>query len=92
MQELHAIVSGRVQMVMMRDFVCRKAQSLGLVGYVKNLADGTVEVVAQGQDGELRELEKSLHKGSLLARVDTVNASWREPSRQYTSFSIDYSA
>lgn len=92
MHELHALVSGRVQMVMMRDFVCRKAHALGLLGYVKNLADGRVEVVAQGQMGELRELEASLHKGSLLARVDNVETTWREPSARYSDFNIDYSA
>jgi len=92
MRELKAIVSGRVQMVMMRDFVCRKAHSLGLLGYVKNLSDGTVEVVAQGEEGELRELVTSLRKGSLLARVDGVETIWREPSAEFSGFSIDYSA
>jgi acylphosphatase len=92
MHELHAIVSGRVQMVMMRDFVCRKAHSLELLGYVKNLSDGTVEVVAQGDRKALEDLGRSLYKGSLFARVDNVQVIWRKPSAQYSAFTIDYSA
>jgi acylphosphatase len=92
MQEFHAIISGRVQMVMMRDFVCRKAHSLGLMGYVKNLSDGTVEVVAQGEREVLEKLVKQLHKGSVFSRVDGVQVTWRAPSASYGSFNIDYSA
>ena len=91
MQELHAIVSGRVQMVMMRDFVQRSASRLGLTGYVKNLPDGTVEVVAQGENAALEDLVRRLHKGSVLARVDEVVTTWRESSTKYPSFVIDYS-
>jgi acylphosphatase len=92
MQELHAIISGRVQMVMMRDFVCRKAHALGLTGYVKNLADGTVEALAQGEREALEKLARQLHKGSVFSRVDAVVVTWREPGTSYTSFNIDYSA
>jgi acylphosphatase len=92
MQELHAIVSGRVQMVMMRDFVQRSARKLGLTGYVKNLADGTVEAVAQGERGVLEKLVEQLRKGSMLSRVDNVSVSWRPMTAQYKGFVIDYSA
>ena len=47
-ERLEAIVSGRVQMVMYRDFTARFARRLGLVGEVKNLSDGTVRVIAEG--------------------------------------------
>lgn len=89
MNEMHAIVSGRVQMVMMRDFVQRKARGLGLVGYVKNLPDKTVEVVAQGSRDGLVKLEAELHKGPLLARVERVEVDWRALTGSYEGFSID---
>src|SRR3989344_224255 len=47
-ERIETIVSGRVQVVMYRDFATRKARGLGLVGEVKNLPDGTVRVVAEG--------------------------------------------
>jgi len=90
MEELRAIVSGRVQMVMMRDFVQRSARKLGVTGYVKNLSDGTVEVVAQGERAVLENLLEQLHKGSMLSRVDGVVQEWRQPSAQYKGFIIDY--
>jgi len=88
MEEFHAIVSGRVQMVMFRDFTCRKARKLGVVGFVHNLKDGTVEVLAQGSKQSLLGLIEYLHKGSLLSNVKDVNVAWREPSKSFDSFSI----
>jgi acylphosphatase len=90
MEELHVIVSGRVQGVMMRDFVQRSAKKLGLSGYVKNLSDGTVEVVAQGEKAILEKLVERLHKGSMFSRVDRVEVEWRMPSTPYSGFVIDY--
>lgn len=92
MQELQAIVSGRVQGVMMRDFVQRSARKIGASGYVKNLEDGTVEVVAQGERVVLEKLIERLHKGSLFSRVDAVRVDWRAPATAYKGFVIDYGA
>jgi len=75
-------------MVMYRDFVRRKANKLALVGYVKNMPDFTVEVVAQGSRDTLEKLLTLLHKGSFLAKVSKVDVEWREAKRQYTSFDI----
>jgi acylphosphatase len=91
MKELHAIVHGRVQMVMYRDFCCRKARKLGLVGYVKNLPDGTVEVVAQGTQEKLEKFLEYLRKGSLLSHVEEVQPQVSEipaGEKAYSNFSI----
>ncbi len=77
-------------MVMFRDFACRKARRMGLEGYVKNLADGSVEVVAQGGEGHLRKYIDLLQKGSLLSRVDNVEVQWREPSMNFGNFPIRF--
>ena len=87
-KEIYCRVRGRVQMVMFRDFVQRKAKSLGLVGYVHNQGDGTVEVLAQGDAEDLKEFIAYLQKGSFLARVDGVEVEWRKPEKEYGSFEI----
>ena len=85
-----AIVSGRVQIVMYRDFTRRSARSLGIAGEVKNLPDGTVLVVAEGKKEDLDTLIGRMKKGSLFARVDDVSISWQEPSGRFTGFFIRY--
>lgn len=88
MEELHAIVSGRVQGVMYRDFVKRGARRLGLRGWVRNLPDSTVEVLAQGERGALESLVRRMRRGSLLSRVDGVDIEWRTSSMLHAGFDI----
>ena len=88
MNEFHAIISGRVQMVMYRDFTCRKARKLGVKGYVQNLPDGTVEVRAQGTREQLEKLIAYLHKGSVLSSVKEVVVEWRTPHKSFDSFTL----
>jgi len=78
MERLQAIVRGDVQGVGFRYFVQRKAQQLGLSGWVRNNDDGTVEVVAEGGRRELEELKRALWEGPRLARVDRVDERWSE--------------
>ncbi len=88
MNEIYSTISGRVQMVMFRDFVQRKARSLGLNGSVRNLEDGRVEVVAQGSDEKIKTLIKHLHKGPFLAQVEDVSVTWRTPKTVFDDFKI----
>ena len=90
MEEFRAIVSGRVQMVMFRDFTCRKARKVGVAGFVRNLPNGTVEVVAQGSKENLEKLIEYLHKGPLLSRVEKVALEWRTPQKTFDSFELVY--
>jgi acylphosphatase len=87
---LEAHIYGRVQMVMFRDFTTRKARKLGLVGQVRNLSDGSVHVVAEGDKLALDALVDKLHKGPVLAKVEHIDFAWKEPSGGYTSFDIAY--
>jgi len=66
------IVSGRVQGVGFRWWVRSKAMELGLGGWVRNLPDGRVEVVAGGEDGALAVLEDGLQHGPRYALVEKV--------------------
>jgi len=86
---LHAIVRGRVQGVSFRDFVCRRAISLGLAGYVRNLPDmHSVEVVAESQRERLELLLAQLRAGPRGARVDSVKVHWGKASGQYSQFRV----
>ncbi|GMU43372.1 MAG: acylphosphatase [Xanthomonadales bacterium] len=66
------LVSGRVQGVGYRAATRQQAQALGLHGHARNLADGRVEVLAQGEPDALAKLESWLWRGPPLARVDAV--------------------
>jgi acylphosphatase len=89
-ERLEAIVRGRVQMVMYRDFAQRKGSGLRLSGYAKNLPDGTVRVIAEGPRATLEKYLKKLHQGSVLSRVDGVDASWLPATGEFKKFVIAY--
>lgn len=72
---LRYLVSGRVQGVGFRNFACRRAASLALAGWVANLPDGRVEIVASGSPETLREFQGLLRAGPRQARVDTMEVS-----------------
>ena len=67
------VVQGRVQGVGYRYFVLRYAEELGVSGYARNQPDGTVEVVAEGDDAALAKLEERLHEGPSFAHVSGVD-------------------
>ncbi len=72
MTRYHWLLSGRVQGVGFRWFVLEQAEQHGLLGWVSNLPDGRVEVVASGDATALEEFEAALRDGPRLARVDRV--------------------
>lgn len=86
---LHAIVHGRVHGVFFRASTQDEAVRLGLCGWVRNLPDGTVEVMADGPPEGLHELLVWLHHGPGTARVDRVDVAWLAPEPDLPpSFSI----
>ncbi len=85
---LSCTVRGNVQGVGFRSYVADAAINLGLVGYVKNQADGAVIVVAEGLPENLRLFVEYLHEGSVLSRVDDVAVEWGSATEQYSDFSI----
>lgn len=70
---LRLLVSGRVQQVGYRDWVIRKAQSMGITGWVRNLSDGRVEAVAAGDEEALAVFLETCREGPRLARVDDID-------------------
>ena len=84
---LSAFVRGRVQGVCFRFFVIEEAQRRGLVGWVRNLDNGDVEVWAEGPRPKLAELLGELHSGPPLARVQGVTVHWGQPTGKHKRFS-----
>ncbi|HEY6865820.1 MAG TPA: acylphosphatase [Candidatus Eisenbacteria bacterium] len=76
MERLHLRVHGLVQGVGFRAFAIREARALGLTGSARNLADGSVEIVAEGGRGELERLAAAVRRGPTLARVERVDEHW----------------
>jgi len=70
---IRVLVSGRVQGVGYRQACREQAQALALSGWVRNLDDGRVELLVQGDEAPVRELIAWLHRGPDLARVDEVD-------------------
>lgn len=77
---------------MFRDFAQRKARSLGITGTVQNMRDGTVNVVAHGEETVLSKYIIYLNKGSVLSRVDKVVVEWGVPTSTstFSGFEILY--
>ena len=81
-------MSGRVQGVGFRWHTIHQAGALGLVGSVRNLPDGDVEVVAEGAEDALLGLLRFLHRGPTSARVDRVDVNWSEPIGGLSRFDV----
>jgi len=88
-QALRFVVRGRVQGVGFRWFVEREAHVLGVSGWVRNNADGSVEVLAQGTRDQLLGLRSRLRQGPRAARVDDVEESEVGPVAGLSSFRIE---
>jgi acylphosphatase len=88
-QTLRALVRGRVQGVGFRYFVQERAAAFGLVGFARNLSNGsTVEVVAEGPLPALESLLGALRRGPALAYVEHVDVSWAAATGEYDSFRV----
>ena len=86
----HARIRGRVQGVAFRYHARDTASGLGVTGWVRNLPDGDVELVAEGARASLETLAGWLEHGPSMARVTGVDISWQEATSKYTSFRIVY--
>jgi len=83
------IVRGRVQGVGFRWFVDYEARQLGLAGWVRNNLNGTVEVLAMGNEQQHLALSGRLRQGPRAARVDEVEEFPAEPVQGLTTFRIE---
>ena len=89
MKCVHLVVSGRVQGVFFRDNIRKKARELGLTGYARNLADGTVEVVAEGDEEKINELLSFIKRDPGASRVTGIKVKHKE-SENFKNFEIKH--
>ena len=87
---IQVLADGRVQGIGYRFFVRTRALAYGLVGFVRNLPDGRVEVVAVGERGMLEGLIGDLREGPPGSRVRECRVRWLENAGSFTDFSITY--
>jgi len=90
MKAFHAIVEGEVQGVGFRYSAAREARSLGVLGWVRNAEDGTVEVWAEGGEEDLDAFQNWLRIGPSAAWVRGVKVSWETPRGTYKAFGIAF--
>lgn len=88
MKRIDASVYGRVQGVSFRYYTQKEANRLNLTGWVANVSDGSVQVVAEGLEEDLKKLVDYLYIGSPGANVDKVNTAWKTPTKEFRRFSV----
>lgn len=84
-----AVITGNVQGVGLRVFVVDNASKLGITGWVRNMADGTVEIEAQGNPDKLDQLFATIKKGNFIIKVDNIDCTEIDCVEE-TSFIIKY--
>ncbi len=88
LKRLRAVAQGRVQGVGFRQFALETAGRLRLTGVCRNLRNGDVEVIAEGEEGALEALLVALKQGPRAASIDRVHAVWLPPTGEFRTFAI----
>ncbi len=87
-RSLQCLLTGTVQGVFLRSWIHDQAVSLGLKGWVRNIADGKIEVLAQGGDDVCESFRDRLYQGSPLSRIQKVDSKWIDYDKEYEAFEI----
>ena len=90
MKQASIIVSGRVQGVYFRASARNYARQLGIKGWVRNCADGSVEALAEGEQNQLRQFITWCQSGPPGALVTDVAIEWQEASVEFVDFMVRY--
>jgi len=85
----HLVVSGRVQGVNFRYSTLLQAESLGITGWVRNTPDGRVELLAEGDEVEVKQLVEWCRQGPRSARVDRVEVAIEAATGEFDDFQIN---
>lgn len=89
LKRIHLVIRGRVQGVYFRASAVREAKRLGLTGWVKNRPDNAVELVAEGEEDQVKDFLAWAQHGPSTARVDKIDTRWRSYTGEFASFTID---
>ncbi len=90
MKRVHIIISGYVQGVFFRHNTKVKARNLGLRGFVRNVSNGDVEVVAEGNEKELNELIDFCRRGPVLSCVANLKIKYEEFKGEFDDFTVRF--
>lgn len=82
------LIDGRVQGVSFRYYAQRRAAELELTGFVRNLSDGRVEVVFEGEKAAAAAMLKWCESGPPSARVDSLAVRYEEPEGRFSGFNV----
>ena len=82
------VAHGLVQGVGFRWYTARRAEALGLAGFVRNTIDGTVEIEAEGERASLEDLIREIRVGPRSAQVTDLSIDWITPTHARTHFEI----
>lgn len=83
-------IFGRVQGVFYRVNTNNKALELSLTGFVKNEKDGTVKIIAEGEENNLKKLVNWCYQGSSSSTVLKIEKKWEEYKGEFNNFEIKY--
>ncbi len=84
----HIFVTGYVQGVFYRHTAAQKARARGLTGWVRNLPDGRVEAMVEGEEDEVRALVEWCRNGPSHATVEKVDVEWQRPASDFSGFQV----
>ncbi|MEA2098190.1 MAG: acylphosphatase [Patescibacteria group bacterium] len=87
-KRIHLLISGSVQGVFYRINTKRKAEELDLTGWVRNISDSGVEILAEGEEANLKKIVSWCHDGPDNAIVSEVKAEWGEYQEKFDKFII----
>ncbi len=90
MKRVHVFISGKVQGVWFRSYTEAEAKKLGVKGWVRNLPDGRVEAVFEGEDSAVDKMVAWCHKGSPYAKVEDVEVIEEPYKGEFADFKIRY--
>ena len=83
-------IKGRVQGVFFRDNTAKFAHECNLTGFVRNISDGSVEIIAEGNKWDIDKLINWCRKGPALAKVEKVNVEWKPFEGRFFDFRVKY--
>ena len=89
-KRVRVIFSGRVQGVGFRYTTRDIARQFEMTGYVKNLSDGSVELVSEGDEAELQSFVQAIHDSSMRRNIHDTRLAWSDVLSEFDSFGISY--
>lgn len=90
LESAHIVVKGRVQGVFYRATTVEVALKMGITGWVRNMGDGGVEIMAEGKRETLEKFIKWCRQGPPMARVTLVEVDWQPATGAFDNFETEY--